>query len=159
MHFRISKKAQSYFDNIIRSEGFKDSDSSSNKFIQFDVYYCCALVGIAAGQRDDNSVDLQDIIDHYPTAYVPSKSQIAGLIVTAEAKRLGVDFSSPKLEEVLLSYLSSGSTSLSDNGIKALNAYSFKGYHLIEEQLMGDKPLTRAEFLDAFSCVMKNFDK
>ena len=154
MHFKISKKAQSYFDNIMRLEGYKGSDSN-NKFLQFDVYYCCALVGIAAGQRDDNTTDLQDIIDKYPAAYSSCKSQIAGLIVTAEAKRLGIDVSSPRLEEVLLSYLGSSSTSLSDNGVKALNAYSLKGYHLIEKQLRGDKPLTREEFLDAFSCVMK----
>lgn len=75
--------------------------------------------------------------------------------MTAESKRIGIDVSSPKLEEVLLSYLSFSSTFLSDNGVKALNAYSLKGYHLIEEQLMGDKPLTREEFLDVFSCVMK----
>lgn len=154
MHFKISKKAQSYFDNIMRLEGYKGSDSN-NKFLQFDVYYCCALVGIAAGQRDDNTSDLQDIIDKYPAAYSSCRAQIAGLVVTAEAKRLGVDLSSTKLEEILLSYLSSNSTLLSDNGVKALNAYSLKGYHLIEEQLFGDKPLTREGFLDAFSCVMK----
>lgn len=156
MHFKISKKAQSYFDNIMRLEGYKGSDGN-NKFLQFDVYYCCALVGIAAGQRDDNTADLQDIIDKYPTAYSSCKAHIAGMIVTVEAKRLGIDISSPSLEDVLLSYLSSNSTSLSDNGIKALNAYSLKGYRLIEEQLMGDKPLTREEFLDAFSSIMKSY--
>lgn len=158
MHFKISKKAQAYFDNIIRLEGYKGSDSN-NKFLQFDVYYCCALVGIAAGQRDDNTADFQDIIDKYPAAYFSCRAQIAGLIVTAESRRLGIDLSSPELETVLLSYLSSNNTLLSDDGVKALNAYSLKGYHLIEEQLMCDKPLTREEFLDAFNMVMHIFSK
>lgn len=156
MHFKISKKAQSYFDNIMRLEGYKGSDNS-NKFLQFDVYYCCALVGMAAGKFDNNTADLQDIIDKYPAAYLSYRAQIAGLIVTAESSRLGVDPSSSELEKVLLSYLSSNNTLLSDNGVKALNAYSLKGYHLIEEQLMGDKPDTREEFLEAFYSVMKEY--
>lgn len=49
----------------MRSEGHKDSDRN-NKFLQFDVYYCFVLVGITAGQREDNTSDLQDIIYKFP---------------------------------------------------------------------------------------------
>ena len=113
------------------------------------------MVGIAAGQRDDSTSDLEDIIEGYPNAYKNRRTEIAGLLVTAEAKRLGIDIGSSRLEDVLLSYLTTSSTLLSDEGVKALNAYSQKGYHLIEECLMGDKPTTREEFLLAFYNEMK----
>ena len=54
MHFRISKNAQSFFSNIINLEGSHGADDK-NKFIQFDVYYCCALIGMAAGQLDEDT--------------------------------------------------------------------------------------------------------
>ena len=49
MHFKIAKSAQSYFNNIMNLEGSHAAEDK-NKFIQFDVYYCCALIGMAAGQ-------------------------------------------------------------------------------------------------------------
>ena len=126
MHFRISKNAQNFFSNIINLEGSHGSDDK-NKFIQFDVYYCCALIGMAAVQLDDDTSDLKDLVDRYPKPYVESRAHIAGLLVATEAKRLGIDSQSPKLEEIMLQYLSDDSTMLSEEGIKTLNAYSLKG--------------------------------
>ena len=65
MHFRISKNAQSFFSDIINLEGSHGADDK-NKFIQFDVYYCCALIGMAAGQLDEDTSDLKDLVDRYP---------------------------------------------------------------------------------------------
>ena len=45
MHFKIAKSAQSYFNNIMNLEGSHAAEDK-NKFIQFDVYYCCALIGM-----------------------------------------------------------------------------------------------------------------
>lgn len=97
MHFKISKNAQSFFSNIINLEGSHGSDDK-NKFIQFDVYYCCALIGMAAVQLDDDTSDLKDLVDRYPKPYAESKAHIAGLLVATEAKRLGIDPQSTKLE-------------------------------------------------------------
>ena len=52
MHFTMAKSAQDFFSNIIASEG-SHGLKEKNKFIQFDVYYCCALIGMAAVQLDD----------------------------------------------------------------------------------------------------------
>lgn len=155
MHFRISKSAQDFFSNIMNFDG-SHSAKSKNKFsYQFDIYYCCALIGMAALQRDDDTSDFKDLTESYPKTYSDSKTQIAGLLVASEAKRLGVDMHSAKLEEVMLQYLSNNDTMLSEDGIKALNAYSLKGYNLICEYALLGKPTSMEEFLEAFNLTLK----
>ena len=154
MHFRISKNAQSFFSNIINLEGSHGTDDK-NKFIQFDVYYCCALIGMAAVQLDEDTSDLKDLVDRYPKPYNACKANIAGLLVATEAKRMGIDSQSPKLEDIMLRYLSDESTMLSEEGIKTLNAYALKGYHLISEYPLVDKPTSREDFLEAFNMAMQ----
>lgn len=154
MHFRISKNAQSFFSNIINLEGSHGADDK-NKFIQFDVYYCCALIGMAAGQLDEDTSDLKDLVDRYPKPYHSCEAHIAGLLVATEAKRLGIDPQSPKLEDIMLRYLGDESTMLSEEGIKTLNAYALKGYHLIREFPLEEKPTSREEFLEAFNAAMQ----
>ena len=156
MRFRISKNAQGFFSNIINFEGSHGTEDR-NKFLQFDVYYCCALIGMAAGQIDEDTSDLKDMTENYPKPYVDSKTQIAGLLVASEAKRLGIDTQSPKLEEVMLQYLSNDDTMLSEDGVKALNAYSLKGFNLIREYPLSDKPTSREEFLDAFNVALNYY--
>ena len=62
MHFKIAKSAQSYFNNIMNLEGSHAAEDK-NKFIQFDVYYCCALIGMAAGQIDEDTSELKDLVE------------------------------------------------------------------------------------------------
>ena len=78
MHFKIAKSAQSYFNNIMNLEGSHAAEDK-NKFIQFDVYYCCALIGMAAGQIDEDTSELKDLVERYPVQYRDCKAQIAGL--------------------------------------------------------------------------------
>ena len=155
MHFTMSKSAQDFFSNIIAQEGFHGS-KDKNKFIQFDVYYCCALIGMAAVQLDDDTSDLKaQLVDKYPKAYSEYKAHIAGLLVATEAKRQGIDLQSSKLEEVMLQFLSDDSTMLSEEGIKTLNAYSLKGYQLIHDFPLEEKPTTKEEFLEAFNMALQ----
>ena len=130
-----------------------------SKFIQFDVYYCCALIGMAAGQIDEETSELKDLVDKYPVQYRECKAQIAGLLVASEAKRLGIDTQSPKLEQIMLQYLSNNDTLLSEDGVKTLNAYALKGYRLITDYPLFDKPTSREEFLDAFNVAMQFYEK
>ncbi len=158
MHFTMSKSAQDFFSNVIAQEG-SHGTKDKNKFIQFDVYYCCALIGMAAVQLDDDTSDLKaQLVDKYPKAYAESRAHIAGLLVATEAKRLGIDPQSPKLEEIMLQYLSDDSTMLSEEGIKTLNAYALKGYHLISEYPLVDKPTSREDFLEAFNMAMQLYN-
>ncbi len=158
MHFRISKSAQKFFDNIINFSGSHGAEDK-NKFLQFDVYYCCALIGMAAVELDEDGSDLSDMVEKYPKQYSSCKAQIAGLLVATEAKRQGIDPQSPELEKIMIQYLSNDDTMLSEEGIKTLNAYALKGYHLIHEFPLEDKPNTREEFLDAFNMAMQLYEK
>lgn len=140
-------------------DGGIDGIISEDKFIQFDVYYCCALIGMAAGQIDEDTSELKDLVERYPVQYRDCKAQIAGLLVASEARRLGIDTQSPKLEQIMLQYLSNNDTLLSEDGIKTLNAYALKGYRLITDYPLFDKPTSREEFLDAFNVAMQFYEK
>lgn len=140
-------------------DGGIDGIISEDKFIQFDVYYCCALIGMAAGQIDEDTSELKDLVERYPVQYRDCKAQIAGLLVASEARRLGIDTQSPKLEQIMLQYISNNDTLLSEDGIKTLNAYALKGYRLITDYPLFDKPTSREEFLDAFNVAMQFYEK
>ncbi len=154
MHFKMSKNAQSFFADIISPAGSHGSENKNKFKFQFDVYYCCALLGMAAVQLDEDVSDLNDLTENYPKPYIDCKAQIAGLLVASEAKRQGIDVQSPKLEEMMLRYLSDNETMLSDEGIKTLNAYAFRGFQLIHDFPLEEKPTSREEFLDAFNIAL-----
>ena len=158
MRFMLPESAKNYFSNIMRREGSHTSDEK-NKFIQFDIYYCCALIGMAAGQIDEDTSDLKDMVEKYPVEYRDCKAQIAGLLVASETRRRGIDMQSPKLEQVMLQYLSNNDTLLSEDGIKTLNAYALKGYRLITDYPLFDKPTSREEFLAAFNAAIQFYEK
>ncbi len=158
MHFRISKNAYSFFDKIINTEG-SHAVSDKNKFMQFDVYYCCALIGMSAVQLDNDITDLRDIVEKYPKPYADYKAHIAGLLIATEAKRLGISTQSSKLEEIMLKYLSDDDSLLSEEGVKTLNAYALKGYYLLNEYPLVEKPTSREEFLEAFNIAVKYYEK
>ena len=103
--------------------------------------------------------ELKDLVEKYPVQYRDCKAQIAGLLVASEARRLGIDTQSPKLEQIMLQYLSNNDTLLSEDGIKTLNAYALKGYRLITDYPLFDKPTSREEFLDAFNVAMQFYEK
>ena len=158
MHFRISKNAYSFFDKIINTEG-SHAVSDKTKFMQFDVYYCCALIGMSAVQLDNDITDLRDIVEKYPKPYADYKAHIAGLLIATEAKRLGINTQSSKLEEIMLKYLSDDDSLLSEEGVKTLNAYALKGYYLLNEYPLVEQPTSREEFLEAFNIAVKYYEK
>lgn len=155
---QIRCKSLAAISNFFNLEGSHAAEDK-NKFIQFDVYYCCALIGMAAGQIDEDTSELKDLVEKYPVQYRDCKAQIAGLLVASEARRLGIDTQSPKLEQIMLQYLSNNDTLLSEDGIKTLNAYALKGYRLITDYPLFDKPTSREEFLDAFNVAMQFYEK
>ena len=114
---------------------------------------------MAAGKIDEDTSDLKDMVEKYPVEYRDCKAQIAGLLVASETRRRGIDMQSPKLEQVMLQYLSNNDTLLSEDGIKTLNAYALKGYRLITDYPLFDKPTSREEFLDAFNAAIQFYEK
>jgi len=158
MHFRISKSAQNYFSNIINMQGYHGTEDK-NKFSQFDVYYTCALIGMAARQIDVDTSDLKDLVERYPKDYKEAKAHIAGLLISTEAKRMNLTVSSEKLEETMLKYLSDDQSLLSEEGVRLLDAYSLKGFKLLQEYPLIEKPTSREEYLQAFYIALNYYEK
>lgn len=158
MHFKMAQDVRSYFGNIVNTGGSHGSEDR-NKFLMFDPYYCCALIGMAACEIDTDETGFVDIVQEYPGAYRDSKAYIAGLLVASEVKRKfqGVDIRTIKsetLEGVMLEYLTSeDDTLLTDAGVRMLNAYSRRGARIYQE--LFSPPTTREEFLMGFNTVMQ----
>ena len=70
MHFKISKSAQKFFSDIINPDGSHGADNKNKFKYQFDVYYCCAMIGMAAVQLDEDSADLRDLTEKIGRAHV-----------------------------------------------------------------------------------------
>lgn len=158
MHFKMAQDIRSYFGSIMNQGGSHGAEDK-NKFIMFDAYYCCAVVGMAACEIDSDDSNMTDIIQGYPGPYRDSKAYIAGLLLASEAKRKGIDIHNPKLESTMLEYLTSeDDTLLTDQGVKTLNAYSLRGARLLQE-IMPDKPTSREEFLLKFNMAISMYSK
>lgn len=111
-------------------DGSHGADNKNKFKYQFDVYYCCAMIGMAAVQLDEDAADLKDLTESYP-----------------------------KLEEMMLRYLSDNETMLSEEGIKTLNAYALRGYQLIHDFPLEQKPTSREEFLEAFHLAIQTYQE
>ncbi len=158
MHFRMTQDARVYFGNIINVGGSHGSEDK-NKFLIFDPYYCCALIGMAAVELDPDETGFYDIVQGYPGPYRDCKAYIAGLLVATEAKRKGIDIHTPQVETMMLQYLTSeDDTLLSDEGVKTLNAYSRRGF-LLYQELFPDKPQSREEFLSGVNLAIQTYEK
>ena len=82
MHLRCQKCSVIFADIISPAGSHGAENKNKNKFkFQFDVYYCCALIGMAATQLDEDASDLNDLTENYPKPYIDCKAQIAGLLV------------------------------------------------------------------------------
>lgn len=159
MRFGMAQDVREYFGNIMNPGGSQGSEDKS-KFIMFDPYYCCALIGMAACEIDtDESGSTSYFAQEYPGPYRDNKAYIAGLLVASEVKRRYQDIDvraikSETLEKIMLEYLTSeNDILLTDKGISTLNAYSRQGARIYQE--MFSPPTTREEFLLGFYTIMK----
>ena len=110
---------------------------------------------MAACELDTDEADYIDIVQDYPQPYKDRKGFIAGLLVSTEAKRKGIDIHQPDIiESMMLKYLTSDDdTMLSDDGVKTLNAYARRGFALYQD-MFPDKPSSREAFLSGVSLVL-----
>lgn len=158
MPFKMAQDVRNYFSNIMNtggSHGFEDK----SKFLMFDPYYCCAIIGMAACEIDTDESDYTEFAKEYPMSYRNCKAYIAGLLVASEAKRKGIDIHNPKMETTMLEYLTNADdTLLTDAGMYALNAYSRRGVRIYQE-LFPDKPNSREEFLLGFNLAIQMYCK
>jgi len=155
MRFRLSKEIKRYFNKIMAEGGYLGSDK--NKFMQFDIYYNCALIGFSALKISEDASDLEDMMSTYPKEFKNSKPYIAGLLIATEFKRQGFDVTSRDLEKLMLKYLDNEKeTYLSNDGYDLLNAYSLAGAQIYREN-SADAPRTKEDFLLTVNRIIKQY--
>lgn len=123
----------------------------AKKFLMFDAFYCCLLVGLDArrlGVEDDLESDV--FLNGYPEDYKVQADIIAGMLIDAELDRKDInpgDKNSIENEMIKLVNPTSA-TRLSEAGNELLNLYAAYGFKLLQDYMM--PPATLEEFLVAF---------
>lgn len=112
---------------------------AGSRFIMFDAYYCCLLLGLDSRRRGQaENLESPEFLKDYPEIYRPQAELIAGLLVDAELARQNIkqdDREAIEAEMVRLLDLKS-STRLSAKGDELLNLYAASGF----ERLSGELP-------------------
>jgi len=148
MAFRLPKACRQFFDEIVTTGSAGRSEE--NKFIWFDAYYLCLLVGLSKSKisPDPSLLEAGDFIDNYPEPYIGSRDYIAGLLIATEADRLGIiKEDANALQKLMLDYVDYESPNrLSKFGIDTLNQYAARGAEVIRDTLSG-KPSSLEVFI------------
>ncbi|WP_414463547.1 hypothetical protein [Hyphomicrobium sp. DY-1] len=143
MSFAFPKGARDFFKGIDKQSG--------QKFIMFDQYYCCLLVGLE-GRQIGNEEDLEGepFIVAYPEDYRAQADIIAGLLIDAELDRKAIaPEDKASIEQEMVKLLNpTSATRLSDEGNRLLNLYAAEGFRLVHDRMM--PPGSLEEFLVAY---------
>jgi hypothetical protein len=117
----------------------------------FDLYYLCALLGIASRRRSDprDSGNAPVFVQHVIDEYRPQELLIAGLLLRAELAHYGYDLSDREAVQAQLASLV-GPGGISDQGAETLNQYASGGFDLLQERYGEAKPETTAQFLPKY---------
>ena len=145
MSFVFPKGGRAFFKAV---EAPRDG---AKKFLMFDAFYCCALIGLDARRvGSDDELEGEVFVNGYPEDFKGQADILAGLLIDAELDRKGIqpgDRASIEREMIKLINPTSA-TRLSEDGNKLLNQYAAHGFKLLRDHMMA--PGTLEEFLVAF---------
>ena len=134
----MPKAARGFFRTIT------ERTVSGSRYIMFDTYYVCLLLGLDArrlGRVEELEGDR--FLDNYPEDYKAQADYIAGLLIDAELERNKIDLSSKASVEgqMVLLLDPSNPTGLSATGSERLNRYAVGGFGRIEEEMIAPAKL------------------
>lgn len=140
--FRLRSDAEKWFAEVEGKDPIKT---------KFDLYYFCAMAGLASGRSSDPSkagVPVKDIVASWIEDYKAAQHLIIGLLVVAELRKSGIDFQEKaSVREAFKRLVAPNSAAgLTDEGFKALNAYASGGYEFLAES-RDTRPATVDVFL------------
>lgn len=141
MAFRLPKACRNFFSEVVTTGS--TGRNEENKFLWFDAYYLCLLVGLAKKKiSPDPSLLDSEFIDYYPEPYAASRDYIAGLLIATELERLDiVKEDAASLQKLMLHYVDYESpTRLSKHGLDILNQYAARGMEVMQGTMSG-KPI------------------
>lgn len=136
MEFRLSQEGEAWFSNVRDKGPFKS---------KFDLYYLCLMMGMAAGRKADPAG--QEFIGYFIDDYKSSGRLIAGVLIVAELKGLGIDMTEKSdVRRVIAELLDPNTaTGLSDEGMRNLNRFAAGGFAYLSENR--EKPHHADEFI------------
>jgi len=112
---------------------------STARFLMFDAYYCCLLLGLDE-RRLGNEANLESdkFIEAYPETFKGQAEIIAGLLVDAELGRLEIGPDDrDDIERVMVRLLDLTSpTRLSPDGNHLLNRYAVSGFDRLRDAMV-----------------------
>lgn len=143
MPFRLREDAERWFASLNGKEPARH---------KFDLYYFCAMAGLASGRTSDASgLGAREIIDEFIQDYQPAQRLLIGLLVAAEVRRGGIDLDEREAVRAVFRRLVTpeSKTQLTEEGMRCMNAYASGGYDFLAESR--DKaPASPEEFLRDF---------
>jgi hypothetical protein len=141
--FRLRTDAEAWFSEIERSPHVRS---------KFDLYYFCLMAGFASGRSSETQISgsgSKEFIDYFIDDYKPASRLLIGLLVIAEMKYKGIDVTEKASVRALFKTLvdaNNGNNSLTDDGMKRMNAYASGGFEYLAER-RDTKPYSAEEFL------------
>ena len=143
--FKIRESCRDYFKGIRNDK--KD-------LTDFDIYYFCLLLGLKKRRHSEPSSNgglVTEFTKNFTADYVARKELIIGLVVCAEADRLGLEMSEKKSIIKLFEDLTEAEnlTKFSSLGADAINSYASGGFDFLMENLKV-KPENFSQFLVAY---------
>lgn len=124
------------------------------RFLMFDAYYCCVLLGLDGRKLgDENKLEPDKFFDGYPEAFKGQAELMAGLLVDAELSRLQVaPDDRRRIEEEMVRLLDlTSATRLSEGGDRLLNRYAVSGFERLRDAMM--QPDNLEEFLVGYHAL------
>lgn len=146
MSFHMPGDARTFFKALIGTR-----ESGATRFLMFDAYYACLMVGLEARKLGaESEVESEVFVAEYPDAYSSQSDIIAGLLIDAELERKGIDASDrASVEDEMIKLLNPASaTRLSTNGDRLLDLYAAYGIRQILDKML--PPSNVEEFLVAY---------
>ncbi|MGY8635614.1 hypothetical protein RAD15_24365 [Bradyrhizobium sp. 14AA] len=136
------------------ARGASGKRDSSGRFLMFDAYYFSLLLGLDAGRLgDETRLEPDRFFDHYPDSYKGQIELVAGLLVEAELRRLGIGPENrADIEREMVRLLDLNSvTRLSTDGNRLLNRYAVTGFDLLRDGMM--QPDNLEDFLVGYHAI------
>lgn len=141
MSFILSQAGRTFFRAII----------APPKFLMFDAYYCCLMVGLDARiVAEAGDLDTDPFLNSYPDDFKGQADIMAGLLIDAELDRKGISAEDrASIEREMTKLIDpTSATRLNAEGNKLMNLYAVAGFGLLQDRMM--PPANVEEFLVAY---------
>jgi hypothetical protein len=151
MDFKLPRDCRDYFKQL-----FKRGDGGARFDTLFDQYYFCLMVGLdRKSLLPEENLEPDRFIDAYPGDYQSQADVVAGLLISAELVRKGIERDDRgSIEQEMLRILDHKSpTRLSEDGMKLLNQYAAYGFSVLRQEIL--PPQSLEEFLVMYHNLWK----